>query len=182
MVCQGLFLLMLTVALLAAIGAPEERFRRVTGALTANPLNCAGVGVLVTLVVHLGAVVLAAILVLTVVGLPLALLLAVALLLAGIVATAVAAAAVGELICRGRGGCPSRALAVAVGMVLLHLPSFMGSLFGMIGALDGLGTVFSLLGAAVKIVAYLLGIGALTSTRLGTTRPAVAVAETVTEN
>jgi hypothetical protein len=170
---------MLAVALLAAMGAPEERFRRVTGALTANPLNAAGVGVLVTLVVHLGAVVLAAVLVLTVVGLPLALLLALALVLAGVIATAVAAVAVGELVCRRRGGCPSRAMAVVVGMVLLHLPSFVGSLFGMIGALEGFGTVFSLLGALVKLAAYLLGIGALTVTRLGTTRPKVAAPETV---
>ncbi|MCP4572336.1 MAG: hypothetical protein GY838_08275 [bacterium] len=172
--CQGLFVLMLVVALLAAMGAPEDRFRRVTGALKANPVGAAGAGVLVTLVVHLGAVVLAAILVLTVVGLPLAILLAVALVVAGVVATAVAAAAVGEFICARRGGCSSRALAVTVGMLVLHAPSFLGSLLGMVVALEGVGTALSILGACVKLVAYLLGIGALTSTRLGTTRPSVA--------
>lgn len=170
--CQALFVLMLAVALLASVGAPEERFRRVTGALKANPAAAAGVGALVTLVVHLGAVVLAAVLVLTVVGLPLALLLAVALMVAGVIATAVVAAAVGEWICSGRGGCPSRALAVTVGMLVLHLPSFVGSLMGMVPALAAVASVVSVIGALVKIVAYLLGIGALTSSRLGTARPA----------
>jgi len=168
--CQGLFVFMLAVALLAVMGAPAKRFRRVTQTLEANPIGSAGMGALVTLVVHLGAIVLAAVLVLTVVGLPLALLLAAAMLVAGVVATSVAAAVVGERICASRGGCPSRVLAVTIGMTVLHLPSFLGSLLGMVAALGSVGAVFSVLGAGIKIVAYLLGIGALVFSRLGSTR------------
>lgn len=177
--CQALFVLMLAVALLATIGAPEEKFRRVTGHLKANPSAAGGLGLLVAVIVHVAAVVLAAVLVLTVVGLPLALLLAVGMVVAGIVATAVSAAVVGERICARRGGCPSRVLAVAVGLLALHAPSFLGSLLGLVAGLGGIAAALSVAGMIVKLAAYVFGIGALTATRFGTQTPRSSPAELV---
>ena len=173
LVCQSLFLLMLTVALVAAAGAPEQKFRKVQAALSGAPAASLGIGVLATIGIHLGALVLVAVLVLTVIGIPVALLVWLALLVAGVIATAVAAAALGERVCRGReGGCPSRWLAVLVGMLLLHLVSFGGSLMGALPGMSGAGTVVSGLGALVKICAYFFGVGALVMSRFGTARSA----------
>ena len=111
--------------------------------------------------------VLAAILVLTVIGMPLALLLALAMLVAGVIASALVAAWVGERVCSRGAGCPSRWMAVLVGMLILHVLSFSGSLLGMVDALSGLAIGLSALGAAVKLLAYATGLGALIMSRFG---------------
>ena len=78
------------------------------------------------------------------------------------IATAVAAAALGERVCRGReGGCPSRWLAVLVGMLLLHVVSFTGSLLGALPGMGAAGTIVSGLGALIKIARVLLRRGRL---------------------
>ncbi len=177
LVCQSLFLLMLTVALVAAAGAPDGRFRKVQAALTGTPAASLGVGVLTAVGAHLAALVLVAVLVLTVIGIPVALLVWLALLVAGVIATAVAAAALGERVCRGRdGGCPSRWLAVLVGMLLLHLVSFSGSLLGTFPGMGTAGTAVTGLGVLIKVGAYFFGVGALALSRFGTARGASPVA------
>ena len=180
---QGLFMVMLTVALVAAVAAPGRRFAAVLGALRASPSAALGVGVLTAVVGHLVVLVLIAVLVLTVIGIPLALLVWLALAVIGVVATAVAAAALGDRVCAGRdGGCSSRWLAVLVGMLLLHALSFAG---GLLGAVTGGAAVAGLVsgaGVLVKIGAYLFGLGALASTRFGGgRRPAVAPAAAPTD-
>ncbi|RKZ11305.1 hypothetical protein DRQ50_13870 [bacterium] len=171
LVCQGIFLVMLAVALIAALAAPGDRFRRVVDVLDRQPGAAAGMGLLVAVGAHVVVTVLAAILVLTVIGMPLALLLALAMLVAGVIATAVVAAWVGERICSHGAGCPSRWIAVLVGMLILHVLSFSGSLLGMVDALSGLAIGLSVLGAAVKLLAYATGLGALILSRFGGQSP-----------
>lgn len=177
LVSQFLFLLMLTVALVAAVAAPTRRFTAVLAALRGAPTAALGYGVLATLVGHLVILVLIAVLVLTVIGIPVALLVWLALLVAGVVATAVVAAALGERVCRGRdGGCPSRWVAVLVGMALLHALSFLGSLLGTVPGAGAAALAFSVAGLAVKLLAYVLGVGALAMSRFGGARGQPTVA------
>ncbi|MBE0567519.1 MAG: hypothetical protein IH621_16305 [Krumholzibacteria bacterium] len=176
LVSQSLFVLMLVVALVAALAAPARRFEAVLAALQGAPAAAMGYGVLVALVGHLLVLVLIAVLVLTVIGIPVALLVWLALLVAGVIATTVAAAALGERVCRGKaGGCPSRWLAVLVGMLLLHLPCFVGASLGLMPGAGAAGAVVSVAGLVVKVCAYFFGVGALAMSRFGSARgPAMA--------
>lgn len=165
--CQGIFLVWLAVALVAAVAAPAQRFRYVVDGLGRQPASAAGVGVMVAMGGHVVVGVLAAILVLTVIGLPLALLLALTMLIVGAIAVAVVAAYVGESVCRRAAGCPSRWMAVLVGMFILHITSFLGGLLGQIDGLSGLAIGLTALGAMLKLLAYAAGLGALTLSRFG---------------
>ena len=169
--CQGLFLLMLAVALTATVAAPAKRFRAVLDTLGGQPAAATGIGVLAAVGAHFVVIILAAVLVLTVIGLPLAVLLALAMIVAGVIATAVAAATVGELVCRRAGGCPSRWAAVLVGMVLLHSVSFFGSLMGLAPGLHLPAMLLSIIGGLLKLTAYMAGVGALAISRFGGRAP-----------
>ncbi len=127
--------------------------------LPADPAAALGYGVLIAIAGHVVVLLLAAVLVLTVIGIPVALLVWLALIVAGVIATAVAAAALGERVCRGReGGCPSRWLAVLVGMLLLHALSFLGSMLGLVPGAEAAAVACSRsLGFLVKAGAYFIG-------------------------
>lgn len=168
LVSQGLFILTLVLAALGAVIVPRARFERVVQGLRAGAAQSLGIGFVLALVGHAVLLALMAILVLTVIGLPLALLLGLAVALASILAVAVAGAVVGEKVCASLGRtCASPLLAVVVGMVILHAFSFAASLVGISTALGAAVWPLVILGILVKILAYLLGLGALVRTRLG---------------
>ncbi len=165
---QGLFLMVLILAGLASVMTPRARFEAITGSLRSGPLPAMGIGVLAALVGNLILVFLGLILVLTVIGLPLALLLGLASGLVSILAVAVVGAVVGQSFCRllGRACAPSL-LSVLVGMCVLHLASFLGSLLAATLGSPVPLLILGSLGALVKILAYCLGLGALLRSRLG---------------
>jgi len=169
LVCQGVFLLTVLMGLLAVLVTPRERFHSITGQLRHSVGGSLGLGVVTALAGHLLVAVLTAVLVLTVIGVPLALLVGLALLFAIVISVVVCGAVVGERLCALFGGqCHSRALVVVVGMTVLHLVSFVGSLLGVVGGAPMLASVLVALGVTIKVVAYLLGLGALVMSRLGT--------------
>lgn len=165
---QSLFVVVLIMAGLTALLTPARRFEAITGSLRREPLVAMGIGVLAALVGHLVLFLLGAILVLTVIGLPLALLLGLGAALVSLLAVAVVGAVVGDGLCRSLGRqCPSPVLAVVVGLCILHSPVFIGALLGA-----ALETEFPLLalgglGLLIKVIAYFLGLGALLKSRLG---------------
>lgn len=173
LVSQGVFLLTVMLALVAVAVTPQQRFTRIIGQLRGGVAPSLGLGVLAALGGHLLVAVLMAILVLTVIGIPLALLVGLMLGVAVVVSVAVCAAAVGERTCSLFGGeCHSPVVVALVGMVALHVVSFLGSLLGLVGGVQPLASLLVALGFAIKTLAYLFGLGALVRSRLGTSAPA----------
>lgn len=169
LILQGIFVLTLVLAGLAAGLAPKRRFEAVTAELRKSPAADLGVGIMVSIAGNSIAMVFMGVLVLTVIGLPLALLVGTAVGLISILAVAVAAAVVGDKACAMAGRpCPSPILAVVAGVVLLHLVSFVAALAGTWTPLGGLALPLGLLGLTIKILAYLFGLGALVKSRIGT--------------
>lgn len=165
---QGLFLVVLFLACLAVALTPQTRFGAITGSLRREPLPAMGIGVLVSLAGHLILGLLGVILILTVIGMPLALLLWLAVGLVSILAVAVAAAVVGQTLCGNLGRpCPPALLAVFLGMCVIHAPEFLGALLAAVLGSSLPLVVLGSLGLLVKILAYFLGLGALLRSRLG---------------
>jgi hypothetical protein len=172
LIFEGTFLLTVLLAVVAVAATPRRRFDRITAYLRGAPMPSLGVGVLAAMGGHLLVAVLMAVLILTVIGLPLALLVGMLLLVVVVVSVAVCGAVVGERLCALFGGrCHSPWLVVVVGMTALHLVSFLGSLLGLTGGSEMLASGLIILGATIKILAYLLGLGALALSRFGS-RPA----------
>jgi len=168
LICQGTFLLTMLLAIVAVAASPRQRFDRITDHLRAAPMPSLGMGVLTALAGHLIVAVLMVVLVLTVIGLPLALLVGMALVIVVVLSVAVCGAVLGERLCAFFGGrCHSPWLVVVVGMTALHLFSFLGSLVGLVGGSSTLASLIIILGLTIKTIAYLLGLGALVLSRFG---------------
>ena len=134
-----------------------------------------GMGLVAALVGHVIVAVLMAVLILTVIGVPLALLAGMVLLIVVVVSVAVCGAVVGERLCALFGNrCHSSWVVVVVGMSALHIMSFLGSLLGMVGQMEALASIFVVAGLVIKIIAYLLGLGALVLSRFGAKSPATS--------
>jgi hypothetical protein len=169
---QGTFLLTVLLALLAIVVTPRDRLVNITGNLRASPGPALGLGLIGSTIGAFTALLLMAVLILTVIGIPLALLVFMALLVAIVLAVGVCGVAIGQRLCGFLGqDCRNAWLAVVVGMTGLHLVSFLGSLAAVAGSLSALATALAILGMFIKIVAFLLGLGAIILSRLGT-RPA----------
>jgi hypothetical protein len=69
--------------------------------------------------------------------------------------------------------CRTPWLVVVLGMAALHLVSFIGALSGLLGQSQTVATAIVMAGWAIKLVAYLLGLGALVYSRFGA-KPAAA--------
>ncbi len=172
LICQGTFLLTVLLAVVAVGAAPRKRFDAVTSALRGGFMPSLGMGMVAALIGHVVVAVLMAVLVLTVIGVPLALLAGMLLLIVVVVSVAVCGAVVGERLCAIFGNrCHSPWVVVVVGMSALHIMSFLGSLLGMVGQIDALASVFVVAGLVIKIIAYLLGLGALVLSRFGAKSP-----------
>jgi hypothetical protein len=174
MISQGAFLLMVLLAVVAVMTTPGRRFTNITDTLRGAPGASLGTGVVSALAGHAVAAVLMAVLVLTVIGVPLALLVALALGIVIVIAVAVSSAVVGGRLCGMFGSaCRTPWLVVVLGMAALHLVSFIGALSGLLGQSQTVATAIVMAGWAIKLVAYLLGLGALVYSRFGA-KPAAA--------
>ena len=173
LISQGLFLVVLMIAILVIGVAPDEKLHRVLASLRSAPLQSLGVGILAGFGLHIVSLVLVAVLVLTVVGLPLALLLGIGLGMVAALAIALAAASVGEKLCGFISReCGSLWLAVVVGLVALHAVSFCGGILGVFTSAGGLSTLLLILGWGIKMMAYFLGIGGLARSQVWRRNPA----------
>ncbi len=168
LISQGTFLLTVLLAIVAVGATPRKRFDAITSALRGGVMPSLGTGMIAALVGHLVAAVLMAVLVLTVIGVPLALLAGMILLIVAVVSVAVCGAILGERLCQMFGNrCRSPWIVVVVGMLALHVVSFLGSLLGVVGDVDILASIFVVSGLVIKTIAYLLGLGALVNSRFG---------------
>ncbi len=173
LICQGVFLLTVLMAAIAVAVTPRRRFESIIGHLKQNVGASLGLGVVTALGGHLLVAVLMAVLVLTVIGVPLALLVGLGLLVAVVVSVAVCSAVVGERLCAlFSDQCHSPWLVMVVGMAALHTVSFLGSLLGMVSGADSAAAALVALGVMIKAGAYLLGLGALVLSRAGSRLPA----------
>ena len=173
LMCQGTFLLTLILAIIAVVAAPQQRFESVMATLRQSPGPSLGVGLVTALVGHLVVAILMVVLILTVIGVPLALLVFLALVIVIIVSVAVCGAALGSRICRMLGtGCSKPWLTVVVGMAVLHLVSFLGSVVSMSDNLGPIADTLVVLGVVIKTLAFLFGLGALVLSRFGSKNPA----------
>jgi hypothetical protein len=172
LMCQGAFLLTLLLAVITVVAIPQKRFKAITETLARSPGPSLGLGLITAIVGHMMVAVLMAVLVLTVIGVPLALLVFLALVVVIIISVAVCGAALGTRICgMVSSGCPSAWLTVVVGMSVLHLVSFLGSVLSLSAGLEGVANILVVLGVVIKTLAFLFGIGALTVSRFGSRKP-----------
>lgn len=165
---QGLFLGVVLLALLLLALVPRARVEALVETANRRPGPCLGVGLLVFLIGHAASIGLSVILVLTVIGIPVALLALLGLVLLDLAAVVTGGLLVGRLVCRRLGsGCPNPWREMLVGLALIHLPAFLGSLLGAVGAPLGMVALFSSLGGLFKLGAFLVGLGALALSRFG---------------
>ena len=170
--CQGTFLLTVLLAVIAVVVAPRKRFEAIIDTLRRSSGPSLGLGLITAIVGQLMVAVLMAVLILTVIGIPLALLVFLALVIVVIISVAVCGAALGARICGMFGaGCSSPWLTVVLGMSVLHLLPFLGSVLSLSPGLEGAANVLVVLGVVIKTLAFLFGLGALTISRFGGRQP-----------
>lgn len=169
---QGTFLLTILLAMIAIMLVPQDRFANVTANLRRAPGPSLGLGLVGATFGFVVALLLMAVLILTVIGVPLALLLFLALMVAGVLAVGVCGAAIGGRLCSLMGqDCRAPWMAAVVGMTGLHLVSFLGALASL-GGTSALATPLTILGVFIKVLAFLVGLGAIILSRLGSRKVA----------
>jgi hypothetical protein len=149
--------------------------------LSANFLKNFGVGLLSAFIAVFGLIVVSVLLLITIIGIPLAILLWISCAGILIFAWTVFAFSLGRLVAkRLQMQTNSAFLMVFIGAVVINLPSVIawGLGLGIPGLLAPLSFAFAVLGWFVKGFAYLAGFGALIMSRFGA-RPLVAGAETL---
>jgi hypothetical protein len=169
------------VGLLIAI-FPADRLENVQQALTRQPASCLGYGLLVTILGHIGLTILFGVLVLTVIGIPLALLLLLGIVFFGLLAIAIVALEVGRWTCRLLKLTWQQSWFVAMlGLLVLHAVSFLGGLIGLWQQLAPLALMLGILGVGIKLVVYCFGIGALIISRFGNRGVTTEIAQPVAQ-
>jgi hypothetical protein len=149
--------------------------------LAANYLKNFGVGLLSAFIAVFGLIVVSVLLLITIIGIPLAVLLWISCGGILIFAWTVFAFSLGRLVAnRLQIQSNSAFLMVFIGAVVINLPSVIawGLGLGMAGLLAPLSMAFAVLGWFVKGFAYLAGFGALIVSRFGS-KPLAAGAETL---
>jgi hypothetical protein len=166
------YLLVALLVLLVLFILPVRRREMVQEALTTQPAASLGYGIGTALLGHLLLLIVAGVLILTVVGIPVAVLLLLAWVAIGLVALAAVAIEVGRRACGMLHLHWQQEWVLALfGLFWLHLLSFLASLVGLWSGLGALATFIGLLGVAIKLLAYCFGIGAILLSRLGTREP-----------
>jgi hypothetical protein len=168
LLCQGIFLLTVLLAVIAVVAAPRKRFEAIIETLRRSSGPSLGLGLITAVVGHLMVAILMAVLILTMIGIPLALLVFMALVIVIIISVAVCGVVLGGRICDMFGAsCSSPWLTVVLGMSVLHLISFLGSVLSLSPGLADAANVLVVLGVVIKTLAFLFGLGALTISRFG---------------
>ncbi len=165
----GLLVLGLLILLIFAL-LPGERLRRVEFHLISHPGQSFAAGLLWTTVGHLLLLLVLALLIVTVIGIPVAALLGLSYLLLGVIAMGVVARVLGDRFCRcARADCESRAAwwALLAGLFLILLPGLIGTMLGGFHALRPLSNFFDVIHVTVLFAVYCFGTGAVLSSRLG---------------
>lgn len=161
------FLVALLVLILLAV-FPRPRLHAIESALRENPGGSLGYGIVVSVMGHVALIILFGVLVLTVIGIPLALLLILAYVAAGLLCLTVAALQVGRRAVELFNLPWQQEWVLAVlGLFLLHAVTFVGSLFGLWPLLGPLTWLLGILGLGIKLLALSFGVGALVLSRLG---------------
>jgi len=173
---QVIFLMVAFLVLILLAVFPSERLVKVEESLVQNPVTCLAYGVLVALLGHIGLTLLFGVLILTVIGIPLALLLLLGVIFFGLLAVATVALQVGRWVCRVLNlQWTQNWLVALLGLLLLHSLTFIGALIGFWHLMTPLALVFGILGLGAKVLVYCIGIGALILSRLGTRSTEVPV-------
>jgi hypothetical protein len=124
---------------------------------------------LVAIAGHVILAMLLGVLVLTVIGIPVALLAILGLVLLDLLAVGIVCVNLGSWLCRRLGLSCQRTWVMAVlGMLAVHIPSFLAGLAAWQGGAAPVASALFVLGVAAKLGVYLLGLGALVVSRLGT--------------
>lgn len=174
---QAMFVMMLSLVLLVLALAPRQRLDQLCVLLDQRPLPSLLLGLLLVLPGHVAVIGLGAILVMTVIGIPIAVLAVLALALLDLAAIGITAVTLGRRLCARLGlGCHNRLQAALLGLLVLHAPAFLAAL----GAAAGLPVLFVAMlawaGRVVKIAALAAGVGAMLLGRLGAARRSSASA------
>ncbi|MHB8078125.1 MAG: hypothetical protein ACYDIE_02565 [Candidatus Krumholzibacteriia bacterium] len=159
-----LLLLLATLLLMILLFAlvPRDRLDRALDALCTRPTVCLGQGLLWLFAGHLLLAFLMAVLILTLIGIPLALLLGVAYLALALLALGVTSHQLGVRVAAAWGlGWSHRLAFVVLGLCLLHLPGLLGALLGLIPGLWAVAATLVGLDALLRILALAYGLGAL---------------------
>ena len=164
----GLLMLGLLILLIFAL-LPGGRLTGVESYLGDNPGRSFIIGLVWSTVGHMMLALVLILLIVTVIGIPVAALLGLAYGLLGVVALGIVSRRLGAHICRRTGGCEGRAAwwTLLVGLALLLLPALLSNL---LGGFDGFRKLSNLLGGinlALQMIVYCFGTGAVLGSRFG---------------
>lgn len=172
---QSFFAILLVMALLLLALTPTHRREALMALGRQRPGQCVALGLMLAVVGHVVLLGLVAILVLTVIGIPVALLALLALALVDLAGVAIGSLVLGRALCIRWGlECPRPWRELALGMALIHLPAFFSALLAALSVPVGLAGLLAVIGALTKLTAFCLGLGALFLGRLGS-RPAASL-------
>jgi hypothetical protein len=172
---QVLLMLVVLLVVVLLVSVPPMRLGTATAVLARRPAECFGLGLLVAIAGHVILAVLFGVLIFTLIGIPVALLALLGLGLLDLLAVGIVGVNLGRWLCRRLSLSCQRVWAMAIlGMLVVHVPSFIAALLAWQGGAAPVASALFILGLALKVIVYVFGLGALVASRLGTREHAVA--------
>ena len=170
----GLLLFGLLILMVFAL-LPNGRLHATESYLVHNPGRSFAAGLLWATIGHVILILALALLIVTVIGIPVAALLALAYLILGVVSVGIVARVLGARICQ-RPSCQERPAwwTLLIGLLVILVPGLLGTLFGGLNGLQPLARLFDVISLTVHMTVYCFGAGAAFSSRFGTARKKVA--------
>ncbi|MCP4291057.1 MAG: hypothetical protein GY780_04375 [bacterium] len=164
----GELILVVLLTLLVLAISPSKRMKKVREVLVHEAIPSFWVGLVGTFLVYLTGIILMGVLVLTVIGIPVALLVLVALMLVSVLALGMAGLTLGKRLCVMFGDvCSVDWIVLIVGLVAIDGIYILGVFAGVIPGLGVFADGLVIIGTGIKLVAYLIGMGALMKSKLG---------------
>ncbi|MBU0741052.1 polymer-forming cytoskeletal protein [bacterium] len=164
---SGLLVLGLLILLVFAL-LPHGRLDATERYLTRTAGRSFAAGLLWATIGHMLLLLALALLILTVIGIPVAALLGIAYLLLGIISIGVVARVLGARLCqRFCSGDRAAWWTLLVGLLIILLPGILGTLFGGLAGFKPFGRLFELVSLAVHLTVYCFGSGAVLGSRFG---------------
>jgi len=166
----GLLLLGLLILMVFAL-LPKERLFATESYLVHSPGRSFAAGLFWATIGHVLLVLALALLIVTVIGIPVAALLGLAYLILGVVSVGIVARVLGARICQ-RPSCQEGPTwwTLLIGLFVILVPGLLGILFGGLNGLRPLARLFDVIGLTVHLTVYCFGAGAVLSSRFGTAR------------
>lgn len=169
---QVLFLLAVLIIVILMATLPAVRLQSAAATLVRRPLESLGLGLLMATAGHLLLAAVLGVLVITVIGIPVALLAVLGVILLDLIAVGIVCLEVGRWLCaRFSFACHRHWAITVLGMAVIHVPSFLATLLAWQGGVPGVASVLFVIGLGLKVLVYVLGLGALVASRLGTREP-----------